>query len=770
MDFAKTIFTSHFFWLCIYFLPFQAWTQTPPELEKKVDSLTNAYSLAKHDTTRINVLLDWAKIIRRSDHEQYQSLLNRADSLADAHLNRKKEDPDKTIFLRKKSRILNAKGDVLRDKGEFDKALDFYNEAQIVNKKSGDKGDMASTFNNIGIVYGMQAEYETCEAWMMKSLDIYKQLNDANGMANAYNNLGNIHYYQGDYKPAINFWTQSLKMKEKSGDKLGMANTLNNIGNIHKAQNDDTTAISYYQRSLKLYEEIDHTNGMGVTTSNLAGIYLDMGQTRKAFEMYSQCLKVGLENEDKKGISDAYNGLGLVYKSQNNLDSSKAYFLKSLSIRESIGDTKGTSETNNHLAKVWLAMGNTKEAMQCAEKSMQLAKEMNSLSHIKNAAESLWKIHKKNGNSTKALEMHELFVDMRDSLESEENRMAIIRNEFEYAYEKQMAKDSIIAAEANKIKDAELYAKNLESRQRKLQNYILLGILGVTLILIAIIFHRFRVTKTQKGIIEHQKQQVDQAYGILAIKNREITDSINYAKRIQYAILPAHKRVKECLNDSFILFQPKDIVAGDFYWLEERDGKILFAACDCTGHGVPGAMVSVICVNGLNRAVRENGLTEPAKILDKTREIVISEFEKSDDEVKDGMDVSLCSLSLKDMSLQWSGANNPLWIFRKETLQIEEIKPDKQTIAKVEHPKSFTTHQVKVNKGDIVYLFTDGFKDQFGGPKGKKFKASNLKKLLVSLHEESMETQKTRINEAFENWKGNLEQVDDVCIVGVRIG
>jgi hypothetical protein len=195
---------------------------------------------------------------------------------------------------------------------------------------------------------------------------------------------------------------------------------------------------------------------------------------------------------------------------------------------------------------------------------MQLAKEMNSLSHIKNAAESLWKIHKKNGNSTKALEMHELFVDMRDSLESEENRMAIIRNEFEYAYEKQMAKDSNIAAEANKIKDAELYAKNLESRQRKLQNYILLGILGVTLILIAIIFHRFRVTKTQKGIIEHQKQQVDQAYGILAIKNREITDSINYAKRIQYAILPAHKRVKECLNDSFILFQPKDIVAGDF--------------------------------------------------------------------------------------------------------------------------------------------------------------------------------------------------------------
>jgi serine phosphatase RsbU (regulator of sigma subunit) len=599
---------------------------------------------------------------------------------------------------------------------------------------------------------------------------------DKDGMASSYNNLGNIHYYQGDYKPAIDFWTQSLKMKEESGDRLGMANTLNNIGNIYKEQDDNAKAIDYYNQSLAIYQELDEPDGLMTTSNNLAGIYLDMGQIEKARSLYWMCYEKSMSLDDKKGLSDAYNGLGLVYKELDKLDSAEIYFNQSLILRESIGDAKGIAETLNHLATIYFEKGNIKLAIQFSERSMQLGREMNSRTHIKTAAELLWKINKKINNPAKALEMYELFIQMRDSLQSEENRMEIMRHEFEYQYEKQAAADSILAAESNKIKDAELQTKNLESKQRKMQNYVLLGILALTLILGGIIFHRFRVTKMQKGIIESQKLQVDQAYDILEIKNREITDSIKYAQRIQNAILPTNKRIKECLQDSFILYQPKDIVAGDFYWLEQRDGKILFAASDCTGHGVPGAMVSVICVNGLNRAVRENGLTEPGKILDKTRELVIAEFEKSDDDVKDGMDISLCALSMSDMKLEWAGANNPLWIFRHDQKQIEEIKPDKQPIGKVEKPTAFNTHQVKVNKGDIVYLITDGYKDQFGGENlpdgrvgGKKFKAAHLKKLLLSMHHESMDTQKKILADTFEMWKGNLEQVDDVCILGIRI-
>ncbi len=275
--------------------------------------------------------------------------------------------------------------------------------------------------------------------------------------------------------------------------------------------------------------------------------------------------------------------------------------------------------------------------------------------------------------------------------------------------------------------------------------------------------------------IRDQKEEVEVAH-------REIQDSINYAKRIQTAILPPQKLVKEILPESFILYKPKDVVAGDFYWLEHLKDTIFLAAADCTGHGVPGAMVSVICNNGLNRAVREYGLRDPGDILTKTRELVIQEFEKSEEDVKDGMDISLCALNLKTNLLKWSGANNPLWIINpnRETwpknsnpfYQIEggaEIKPNKQAIGKVDNPSPYTTHQLELQKGDTIYIFSDGFQDQFGGEMGKKFKPVNLKKLLLSIQNKSLAEQGELLDKFFEEWRGPLEQVDDVCVIGVKI-
>lgn len=263
-------------------------------------------------------------------------------------------------------------------------------------------------------------------------------------------------------------------------------------------------------------------------------------------------------------------------------------------------------------------------------------------------------------------------------------------------------------------------------------------------------------------------------------KNREVLDSITYAKRIQSAILPPPKFVTEKLKDAFIFYKPKDIVAGDFYWLEpfpespdtdqtnstgDKIDRVLFAAADCTGHGVPGAMVSVICNNGLNRSVREHRLTDPGAILDKTREIILQEFEKSEEEVKDGMDIALCSV--EGHQVKYAGANNPMWMIRQGEMM--EIGANKQPIGKFVQPTPYTTHTVDLQKGDIIYIFTDGFADQFGGRKGKKYKPSNFRKLLLSIHHESMEKQKELLSEAFESWKGELEQLDDVCIVGVRV-
>lgn len=283
-----------------------------------------------------------------------------------------------------------------------------------------------------------------------------------------------------------------------------------------------------------------------------------------------------------------------------------------------------------------------------------------------------------------------------------------------------------------------------------------------------------------------KKKRFMQQKLIIEQSHREIKDSINYAKRIQSAILPPSKVVCKFLENSFIIYRPKDIVAGDFYWLEShknpKTGKdlVLVASCDCTGHGVPGAMVSVICNNALNRSVREYKLSDPGEILDKSREIVIEEFEKSDDDVQDGMDISLAVIEFDEkkekVNLKWSGANNPLWIIKKNHSEITEIKPDKQPIGKYDKINQFTTHSIELEKDDLIYLFTDGFQDQFGGETaddkhngGKKFKPARFKELLLSIRNESMETQKELINKSFNDWKGNLDQVDDICIIGIRL-
>ncbi len=255
---------------------------------------------------------------------------------------------------------------------------------------------------------------------------------------------------------------------------------------------------------------------------------------------------------------------------------------------------------------------------------------------------------------------------------------------------------------------------------------------------------------------------------LVETKNKEITDSIEYALRIQTAILPTQKIIKQKLENSFILYKPKDIVAGDFYWMETIDDLVLFAACDCTGHGVPGAMVSVVCHNALNRAVREFGLTQPAEILDKTAEIVIENFSKSEEKIKDGMDISLCAYNIKTKKLEWAGANNPLWLIKNS--ELVETKADKQPIGMHDNKRPFTNHQFTLNTGDSIYLFTDGFADQFGGEiKEKKLTRKRFKELLFTIQNLPMPEQGLALEKFLIDYRKKIEQIDDVLVMGVKI-
>lgn len=288
---------------------------------------------------------------------------------------------------------------------------------------------------------------------------------------------------------------------------------------------------------------------------------------------------------------------------------------------------------------------------------------------------------------------------------------------------------------------------------------IIFFIMGMLIVFI-VGYYFMGINKEYESIIVSQKEGLE-------LKNKEITDSITYAKRIQTAILPSNEIISSYLKEFFVLYLPKDVVAGDFYWIEKVGNVVLLAAADCTGHGVPGAMMSVVCNNALNRSVREGKLSDPGKILDKTREIIIDELSKSGEDVKDGMDISLVAINFESLELKWAGANNPLWLLREGS--IIEFKADKQPIGRHINSVPFTTHSTQLHKGDLIYIASDGFQDQFGGPKGKKFKASQLKEHLVKKANKNLVQQRDDLKFTFEKWKGNNEQIDDVCVIGVRI-
>ena len=554
--------------------------------------------------------------------------------------------------------------------------------------------------------------------------------------AYALNNFGIIYADHGDYSKAIDYYTRSLKIKEKLGNKKGIASSLNNIGLIYSGQGDYSKAIDYNTRSLKIQEKLGNKKRIASSLNNIGEIYRYQGDYSKAIDYYTRSLKIQEKLGNKVGIAVSLSNIGYIYQNQGNYDRAKEYISRSLHIAQAIDYAIVTKE----------------------------------------ASSLLWKVNKKLGKYKKALEMYELYVTTKDNLESKENEREVVRQEYKYAYEKQAATDSVKAAELYKIQAVQIAANKAEAKAQKQQKtYLFIG-LGLLALFGVFMFNRFRVTHKQKNIIdqqktavENQKAELEYTHKKLAEQLHEISDSIIYAKRIQDAIMPSMAAIKEALKDCFVMYLPKDVVAGDFFWMEQVDDITYYAAADCTGHGVPGAMVSVVCSNSLNKALLEEGIREPGKLLDRTREIVVERLTKSSIDVKDGMDISLCALNLKTKKLQWAGANNPIWILRKGATQIEDIKPNKQPIG-LYHPSTpFTTHQLELNKGDSIYVFTDGYQDQFGGSKGKKFKVKQLKEIILENSELSMNDQLILLKTTFLQWKGELEQLDDVCMIGVKI-
>ena len=563
--------------------------------------------------------------------------------------------------------------------------------------------------NAIGMYYLQISNYSLSLKHHFTALKIREKLFSEKDIASSMNNIGLVYQKIGNFEQSVNYFNNALQINEKIKNEEGIAINLGNLSIVYTEQQDFEKAIFYAEKSLIEKQKLNDSISISATLNNLGNIYYEIGNFDKSLKYYSEALKISEKIDDRKGVAIRLLNIGELYRKNKNKELAHKFFNKSLEISLNINDIELMSKNYLSLSDIFFEQKKYKTAY----------------------------------------EYHKMFYLLSDSMFNQKVSEQISEMSAKYETEKKQKEIELL----NKEKEKQTA---ISAEQNKRKNIIIfssiVGLLLVTIFSI-FLFNRLNVTRKQKLIIEE--------------KQKEITDSITYAKRVQTAILPPESYWKNYLPNSFVLYQPKDIVSGDFYWLENVNNLVLFAAADCTGHGVSGAMVSVVCSNALNRTVKEFGITEPDKILNKVRELVLETFAKSESDIKDGMDISLCCLNIKTNELIWSGANNPLWYIRENNLN--EIKGDKQPIGKNDNPKPFTSHSLQLQKQDTIYIFTDGYADQFGGEKNKKLMYKPLKNLLLEIHQQSLSEQKEILQQHFANWKGNIEQTDDVLIIGVKV-
>jgi len=669
----------------------------------EIDSLRKVLKAEKEDTNKVKTLVFIARCY--SEIQKFDT----------AHLY-----CNKALDLAKKTNIQffiglanQVIGETYLDNGEFQEALPYAIEATKNYEQTGSKNKLRKALSDVGIDYIELGNYPNALQYILREVSISESTGVQSMMANSYIDAANLYVYMRDFDKALDYDSKALKIREALGNKGEVAFVLCNTGTVYAGKEDYEKALDCYLKALAIGEEIKAQRIIIYCTGNIGGIYYKLNQYDKALEYDLKAKKMGEDGDEKDFVALTDDNIGEALTKLNRYTEAENYLHQALAIDSVIGSLGGKKNVYNTLTNLYVQ-------------------------------EKQWQ---------NAYLTYRKYTTAKDSLVNQDKSKEIGKLEAKADYDKQLSTQQAKHEEETALAEA-------DSKRQKIVLVFTAAIALAIAIIAVIILRALRVTRKQKEIIQEQKAIVEE-------KNKDILDSITYAKRLQDAILPPLSIVQKHLPESFIMYKPKDIVAGDFYWLEKVGDHIFIAAADCTGHGVPGAMVSVVCSNALNRTVKEFKITEPGKILDKTRELVLETFEKSEGEIQDGMDISLCSINTNTKQIKWSGAYNPLWYIQKG--EMKELAADKQPIGKTREEKPFSTHILELNKGDILYLFTDGYADQFGGEKGKKFKYRQLQEKLIAISHQPLTRQKEILETTLNEWRGSLEQVDDILITGIRI-
>lgn len=650
-----------------------------------------------------------------------------------------------------------------REKNRMYYVLEALNRRGIAYAVKGQSRVSVSTFNEAL----KEAESIPQERWVLSLI------------ANIHNNLGNVFSGMGDDKNAVGSYEKSLKVMESLDNKAGIGNALHNIAVIFSNQSDYKTSLEYYTRARENHllagNRIGHANGaqnIGTLYNKMYDRDLDKNLLDSAVIYLDSSVFYFKELNQKLGLANAYSGLGSNYRRRGKLQKAIDYMDLSLALFFEINDASNIAVISSNISDLYTDLGNTTEALKYANQAIQYAEKSDLWSARKAAKLSMLQILKSKGQYKEALEVYEELTQLNDSLVNEELKNEVIRHKFEYQYERMKLKDSLEMAEEREVSEQRIRLQQVEIENARVKSFGLYAVILVVLLGALFIVNRLKISQKQRKIIEKQKREVEFQKLIVEGKNKEIVDSINYSKRLQEVILPKLNRFSKITEEFFVMYQPKDIVSGDFYWLEETSDAFFIAAADCTGHGVPGAMVSFVCSSALSKVVREEHIYDPGEILNRTREIVVGYFGRSEESIHDGMDLSLIKICKKkeegNTKVVFAGANNPLWLFREG--KIIKYKGNKQPIGSTRNPLPFEEYNIEIFPHDEFYLFTDGYVDQFGGPSnnelGKKMKAIKIEGILS---ETSKMSEKEKVlKNFFMEWKGKREQTDDVLIIGLK--
>lgn len=594
---------------------------------------------------------------------------------------------------------------------------------------------------------------------------IFEKLERKNELAEIYIQIAETKRSQGQFQDALQKIITAYNIYQETGDKKGQARVLNNSGLIYYRLKNYNKAISEYEESMRLRKEMNDENGVAACLNNLANVYADLKNNEKSVDYLKQALEIRKKSGNKSQIAKALNNLGAAYFDMQDYEKAMDYFLQSLELRKEIGDRRGMVSSLANLGSVNMNQARADKAIEYFERALQLARETGARDLESELYESFAEAYEQKGNHEKALEFYRLFARNKDSLFNSDMARSIAEMQARFDVQKAESESRMQQLENEKI-----------NGEKKL--IIIAAVIGVILLLVIVgfLWNRSIARKRINLRLEKQKQEIEvkntelqAAYVQIEEKNKDITDSIRYAKRLQEAILPEMEFVQTFGTTGFVFYRPKDIVSGDFYWMEQVDDDVLFAAVDCTGHGVPGAFVSIVCSNLLTQAVNERGLRRPSEILDEVNIRLSETLRQQSDEskVRDGMDIALCRFDRRKMKLEFAGAFNPLFLIRNG--QMFEYKADKFPVGAFmdEDLRRFSHNEISLEKDDMLYLFSDGYADQFGGPQGKKFKRSRFRDLLLAIHRLPLPEQREKLVTAFEDWRGSNVQVDDVLVMGI---